>query len=187
MNPSSILVIGDSWSSAVVSSATWQEVDRQGWPLILGIPDANRQAVAGSTAAQWAEDYNGWLTRAKNTPADVIILSLLGNDAFAALAGGITPQEVADGITNFWRLVTMPHGARKIVLQYTDPFCGTDATKALLCSMLDAVIAEECRMTAVDTFDTKTVLNPEHFTPGSIHPNQAGHQAIADGLAQMLG
>jgi lysophospholipase L1-like esterase len=171
----SILVIGDSWSSAVVAG----EGDRAGWPLILGIPDDMRQAVSGSTAAQWAADFEGRLTKAAQTQADAVILSLLGNDAFAALADGVaTPQEIIAGVKALRHVIETVRKPRTIVLLYADPFCGSDIRKALACSLLNVAI-ETATPEGVEILDLRTVLGPQHFGGTDIHPTRAGHEAIA--------
>ena len=177
-----ILVVGDSWSSAVVAG----EGDRIGWPLMMGIADNMRQAVAGSTAAQWAADFEGRLTRAAQTQADVVILSLLGNDAFAAIADGtVTPGEVQDGVLALRRVIEAVRKARTIVLLYADPFSGRDIKSAIACPLLNAAICGALP-DGVETFDTRHVLLPEHFDGRDIHPNRIGHEAIAEGLHKML-
>ena len=176
------LVIGDSWSSAVVAG----EGDRAGWPLILGIPDDLRQAVSGSTAAQWAGDFEGRLTRASQTRADVAIISLLGNDAFAAVADGrVTSEEVDQGVAALRAVITSAGKKRTIVLLYTDPSGGEDKRSAVVCSLLNAAIRGALPPRA-EYFDTQSVLRPEHFNWPDIHPNKEGHQAIAAGLREML-
>lgn len=176
------LVLGDSWSSAVVAG----EGDRAGWPLMLGIPDDMRQAVGGSTAAQWAADFDGRLTLAAQTPAYTVILSLLGNDAFAALSdGSVTPDELVAGATALRWVIETARKARTIVMLYADPFSGTDQKAAVVCQLLNAAI-EYSLPNGVETFDTRTVLRPEHFDGHDIHPNRAGHEAIAAGLRDML-
>jgi lysophospholipase L1-like esterase len=177
-----VLALGDSWSSAVVAG----EGDRAGWPLMLGIPDEMRQGVAGSTAAQWAADFDGRLTKAAQTEADVVILSLLGNDAFAALAdGSVTPDELVAGVTNLRRVVATVRKARTIVLLYADPFCGADIKYAVMCPLLNAAICAALP-SGVETFDTRTVLRAEHFDGRDIHPNRVGHEAIAAGLRELI-
>jgi hypothetical protein len=157
-----------------------------GWPLMLGISDDMRQAVAGSTAAQWAADFDGRLTRAAQTPADAVILSLLGNDAFAALADGtVTPEEISAGVSALRRTVETVRKARTIVLLYADPFGGRDIRSAIVCPLLNAAIVSTLPP-GVETFDTRSVLRPEHFDGSDIHPNRAGHEAIATGLREML-
>jgi hypothetical protein len=177
------LIVGDSWSSAVVAG----EGDRMGWPLMLGIRDDMRQAVAGSTAAQWAADFDGRLTRAAQTPADVVILSIIGNDVFAALSDGIvTPAEISAGLSALRRMVETVRKDRTIVLLYADPFGGRDIRSAVACPLINAAICGVLPDGA-ETFDTRAVLRPEHFDGSDIHPNRAGHEAIAAGLQEMLG
>ena len=74
----SLLVIGDSWASAHEADT---DNPNAGWPEILGIPSERRQAVAGSTAAQWAADFDGRLSRAIQTPSQAVFVSIGGNDA----------------------------------------------------------------------------------------------------------
>lgn len=185
MNPEKILVIGDSWSSAYVATPTGP-IDRDGWPKLLGVPDAMRQGVAGSTAEQWAADFESRLTKAAQTEANVVILSLLGNDAFAALSDGkITGNEIASALLNFNRVVLLAKKARTIVLQYADPFNGANPQHAFICHLMNALIKGECP-DGVEVFDTRTVLKPEHFDGKDIHPNIDGHKAIAAGLIELL-
>jgi lysophospholipase L1-like esterase len=184
-----ILIIGDSWASAYVATETG-DIDRDGWPKLLGIPDEMRQGIAGSTAAQWAADFGGNLTRAIQTEADVVIISLLGNDAFAVINSGQTSLpavfgEIAAGVDNFRKVVESVRKPRTIVIQYTDPFSGNNPMSAVACPLLDAFIKGEVP-DGVEVFDTRTVLKPEHFNGHDIHPNMAGHQAIADKLRQLL-
>ena len=170
-----VLVIGDSWSSAVVAG----EGDRAGWPLLLGIPDEMRQAVSGSTAAQWAANLDGRLTKAAQTPADVVIISLLGNDAFAALADGVaTPQEIIAGIAALRHVIEAVRKPRTIVMLYADPFCGSDIRKAIACSLLNVAIVTAIPG-GVEILDLRTVLGPQHFDGADIHPTRAGHEASA--------
>jgi len=177
-----LLVIGDSWSSAVVAGND----NHGGWPVLLGILADLRQAVAGSTAKQWAMDFEGRLSKAAATDADVAILSLLGNDVFAALGDGIiTPAEISDGITNFRSVVERVRKKRTIVILYTDPFFGRDKRFAYICPLLNATIRLSCP-SGVEFFDTSLVLRPEHFDGVDIHPNLKGHEAIAAGLKKVL-
>jgi lysophospholipase L1-like esterase len=179
----SIIVFGDSWSSEVVAGLG----DRLGWSYMLGIPDEMRQGVAGSTAAQWAADFEGRLTKVVQTPADVVILSLLGNDAFAALADGVaTPQEIVAGVAALRHVIETVRKPRTIVLLYADPFCGSDIRKAIACSLLNVAIGTAVP-DGVEILDLRTVLGPQHFDGVDIHPNKAGHEAIARRIAELIG
>lgn len=181
-----ILVIGDSWSSAVVSG----DPASGGWPEMLGIPEAMRQAVAGSTAQQWADDFEGRLGIARRTPADVVILSLLGNDMRAALADGtITLQELRIGIASFRQVLARTNAGRTIVLLYADPSGGRDPRMGVAVELLNQMIrlAAFSARHHVETLDTRCVLCADNFLGGDgLHPNKAGHEAIAWRIKQLL-
>jgi hypothetical protein len=124
MNINDIVVIGDSYSAAREGDTG---LDR-GWPALLGIPPANRQAISGSTAAQWAVDQNGILTKAKNTAAGTLIVSMLGNDAFA-IEGEISNRLQAGidayaAYNDFTAVLKAMARQRNYILLYPDPFSG---------------------------------------------------------------
>lgn len=183
VNPEKILVVGDSWASAVVAG----DPEHLGWPSLLGIPPAMRQAVPGSTAAQWDADHKDMLSRAVRTPSDVVIVSLLGNDALQAIAdGSVTPDEVSRGLAALFHVfLAFEDRDRVIAMLYADPFSGANATFAIMLPLLNAAIVNMLPA-GVETFDTRTVLLPTHFDGKDIHPNLAGHQAIADGLKRLI-
>lgn len=83
------------------------------------------------------------------------------------------------------RVIEVVRKARTIVLLYADPFCGRDLRSAVACPLLNSAI-RSALPTGVETFDTRTVLRPEHFDGRDIHPNRDGHEAIAAGLLDML-
>lgn len=186
-----VLTVGDSWASAYVNG-----VNDAGWPSILGIPNEMRQAVAGSTAAQWAADYNNWLTQAANTAADVVVISLLGNDVFAALSDGVvTPYEIGGGISNLSKVISIVSKPRTIVFLYTNPFKGRSAEESargdIICALLNGAIRVSCDRSSVyssqtSLFDTGLVLQPQHFDGKDIHPNQEGQEMIATALKIIL-
>lgn len=177
------LVVGDSWSAA-------READTgrdAGWPDIMGIPAELRQAVAGSTAAQWAADFEGRLSRAVNTSADVLVMSLLGNDAFAAIADGtVTTDEVVTGLQHLRAVVSRLLRQRTIVLLYADPFCGANPQTAMAVPMLNGAIRTALWGLPVVFADTGAWLKPEHFDARDIHPTRAGYAVIAAELGKML-
>jgi len=172
-----ILVIGDSWASAIESDIG---VDGVGWPAIMGIDPQYRLAVAGSTAVQWASDYSAWLTRAKACMTDTVVISLLGNDAIQALADGVlSGEEVADGLAAMHSVVQAIQRKRTIVMLYADPFSGADARARIGVPMLNAAIQLVCSPLGVIFADTSKWLNSDHFLPPNIHPTRAGHEIIA--------
>lgn len=177
-----ILAIGDSWSSAVVAGAP----GHGGWPEILGLPGVMRQAVAGSTAAQWAYNFDGRLENAVETPAEGVVMSLLGNDAIAAMSDGVaTPKEILEGLDHMRKVVDKVQKKVTVVVLYADPFFGKNKGYAVMIPLLNSAIRLACPEW-VDFFDTYAILKPEHFDGTDIHPTMAGHQAIADGLMGLL-
>lgn len=191
MNFDRVLTVGDSWASAYVNG-----VNDAGWPSILGIPPAMRQAEAGSTASQWAANYNNWLTTAANTSADVVVISLLGNDVFAALSDGVvTPHEISEGVSNLAKVISIVRKPRTIVFLYTNPFKGRSAEESargdIICALLNGAIRMACGvgggiLNTISLFDTGLVLQPQHFDGKDIHPNQEGQEMIATALKIIL-
>ena len=179
------LVIGDSYSSAIEADTG---LDR-GWPEILGIDPDCRQAVAGTTAVQWARDNFGRLTRAIRTPADVVILSLLGNDALQNIVTRpVSIQEIWTALGAMRQVVNSIRVDRKrvIVLLYADPFRGKRPEFAMGLGLLNGSIKLSCPY-KTEFFDASFVLGDEHFNGTDIHPTRAGHEVIATGMAAMLG
>lgn len=177
-----ILVIGDSWSSAVVAG----DSTHGGWPVLLGVPEEMRQAVAGSTARQWANDFDGRLTKAVNTEADVVILSLLGNDAFAAIQDGvITMEEINIALNSMRDVLHAVRKKRNFVLLYTDPFFGTNPTSGVGCALLNSLISWVVP-SFVEVVVTSDFLIDANFDGFDIHPNLSGHEAVASFLRHVL-
>lgn len=182
-----ILVIGDSWSSAVVAG----NPASGGWPEMIGIPAEMRQAVAGSTAAQWAADFEGRLTKAINTPSDIVILSLLGNDLRAALADGtLTLFELNMAIGSFRHVLhrIVEDRRRVLVMLYADP-SGGDRRMAVAVALLNqtiraSVIGVDFR---IHTLPLGFALGNVDFRRGDgLHANQAGHEHIASFIKEEL-
>lgn len=178
-----ILVAGDSWASAWEGDTGRDE----GWPLLLGIPREYRQGKAGSTAAEWAADRCGMLTKAVNTPSKTVIISLIGNDVLAAVAdGNITVDEVAGAYKNFTYVLHMLQRERTLVMLYADPYCGTNESTRFIVLMINAALRALCR-DKVEFVDCSPVLTPLHFHgTDMLHPNKAGHGQIAKVIAEML-
>ena len=99
-----ILVIGDSWASALESDTGLQ----RGWPFFAGVPEYLRQGFSGSTATQWANDTGACLSKAVAASRGVgsVVISLYGNDArHFADDGEITIHEVLDSIQALRKVV----------------------------------------------------------------------------------
>jgi len=178
-----VLVIGDSWASA-------READTgidAGWPHLLSVAASHRQGISGATAMQWAADHEGWLSRARHTPADAVIVSLLGNDARLALEKpGTVGGELDAGLAHLRTVIDAVLRPLSIVMLYTDPFDGRDVRARLAVSNLNHAIRRACRGRPVVFADTGRWLKPQHFDGSDIHPTRAGHAALARGLAGLI-
>jgi lysophospholipase L1-like esterase len=143
-----------------------------------------RQGVSGSTAAQWASDFDGRLSLARDTDSDAVVISLLGNDARHAVSDGqVTADEIAAGLRDMRAVVQAVLRPLTIVLLYADPFCGTQAQARVGVPLLNGAIRWACNGLPVVFADTGAWLTREHFDGRDIHPTRAGHAVIA---AQML-
>ena len=184
MKPEDVLVIGDSWSSAVSADGG----DRTGWPQMLGIPEANVQAVAGSTAVQWEANVAGRLSTALATPAECLVFSLLGNDMRAALSDGLlTLDEAMRGIRALRRVAMAMRRRRTVALLYADPSGGADPRVAMAVRSLNAVIAETLELVGgIELLDCQSLLDKSHFLPPDIHPTVEGHGVVARKIKAML-
>jgi lysophospholipase L1-like esterase len=182
-----ILVIGDSYSAAREADTG---LDR-GWPEALGIDVGYRQAVSGSTAQQWAANLGNRLSTAQATQSDIVIMSLLGNDAFAALAtGGVDPAKAAAGLAHLEQVFNAVKRKRTIVLLYPDPFSGVNKEFRVGTPILNAAVRYACGPDSgsigAEFLDLGTVLKPEHFNGTDIHPTIEGHKVLAAALAKLL-
>lgn len=153
----------------------------------MGVPMGLRQGIAGSTAAQWASNVSGVLARAKATVADTVIVSLLGNDARAAVSDGqVTADEVAAGLRDMRAVVEAVQRPLTIVLLYADPFCGAQEQARVAVPLLNGAIRWACNRLPVVFADTGLWLTREHFDGRDIHPTRAGHAVIADRMRELI-
>lgn len=174
-----ILAVGDSWASAVEGDTG---MDR-GWPEVMGIPEHCRQGISGSTAYEWAQNKDERLSRAMEANADIIFLSLMGNDARHAYEDGkVTSDEVSRALTSMRDVVKMLSGrSRVIAFLYADPFAGKDLIYKYGLPMLNAGIRAATFLRA-ECIDLGDVLGPEHFDGKDIHPTRVGHEVMAEYL-----
>jgi len=178
-----ILVVGDSISAAREADTG---LDR-GWPEIMGIPADMRQAVSGSTAAEWAMDRNGMLTKARNTQADILIMSIMANDIMRAASDGrVTGMEIAAAIYDMSQVLRALYRPLTIVLLYADPFCGANAQAAAVVPRLNQGCRIACFGRDVVFVELGEILGPEHSYGTDIHPTRAGHAVIAAHLIDVI-
>ena len=183
-DPRNVKTAGDSWSSAHASDTDDQF---SGWPVVLGVPAENRFAIPGSTAAEWAADEGGRLTRFLDCPARIAILSLGGNDVhrgqeFMALPG------VLENVTAVLRSVR-PRCERTILLLYANPFPGSWFYKGGVWALNKALTDAACEAGGVEIFHCQQYLEPSHFLQrdqNDIHPTMLGWEAVAAALRKRL-
>jgi lysophospholipase L1-like esterase len=176
-----ILVIGDSWGTGYVAETRTHE----GWPFLMGIPEAQCLAVDGSTASQWASDTNGWLTRAKEQAdgADVVIMSLGGNDAFSAASDGIISKEEFMKCYHDVRAVASAFPQKRIiVILYTLP----STVAGPFVEILNALICLACAGIGVKVAETRLWLSPDQVAGMPPHPTIEGHKVIAREMEAMI-
>lgn len=179
-----LLFIGDSWAAGVVGGNGDVEWDARSWPVIISEDTESRQAKKGSTASQWANDFDGNLTRAIKTDADVCILSIGGNDAMASYADGkIDLAELFSIISGIRKTIIAVRKKQTIVILYA-PFDSRMETEAY-CAATNSLIKFACP-DGVECCDTSKFLTTDCFCSGDIHPNAKGQALIAEHLKGMI-
>ena len=179
-----ILVVGDSWAAGYDDTL---KRDTDGFAGVLGIEAYLRQAVSGSTATQWASDFNGRLTAALETPCDAVAVFLGGNDAFAAIQDGkITTDEVfayLSAASKVFKALADRH-PRLIVGLYANPFpmdMWARAATAILNGSIRACAPAGTRFVECDKF-----LLPEDLGTGMPpHPTPSGYGKIAEEIQHL--
>jgi lysophospholipase L1-like esterase len=182
--PRHILVVGDSWAAGHVAETGKDD----GWPKMMGIAPELRQGVDGTTAASWSRDDGGCLTRALATPCDCIIVSLLGNDAFAAWGDkNITPQEIETGRAALSNVVSRlrSRGVPVFVMLYANPY-PTDWKKFLATMAINAAIASACPAGTQYIHSSCALNDSACWANGDYHPSFEGHVRLANYISQTL-
>jgi len=181
-----ILVVGDSWGSAVVAETQRDE----GWPEMMELPVGMIQARDGSTACEWASDKDGMLSKALATPCDRVIVSLGGNEMFRAYDDrNITPEEIGSASASLRKVVSdfqNKVGRDNVyVVLYANPYpARIDATAAALA--LRAGIVFACPA-GTKFLDMQNVLNsPECWSNGDFHPSFEGNVREANYVKEMV-
>ena len=179
-----VLIIGDSYASAYEGDTG---IERGGWPVMMNIPVSHRHGISGSTADEWNSNVGGRLEAAKTTAANIVIISLMGNDARAAISDGqVTPDEISNALSDMRKVVKVMLRPLTIVLLYPDPFSGKNLQSRVAVPLLNGAIKSACAEIPVVFADTGLWLKPEHFGGIDIHPNIAGHKVIAEEMLKII-
>lgn len=188
-----ILIVGDSHAACYLPHGgpdSWIVAD------VLQVPASNRLAVSGSTAAQWAADYRGWLTAATNNAAPVVWISLGGNDAAAIAADGrVDPAEIGAAASNYLQAVRALARGRRLVVAtaYADPYQGARQDVAAGVLMLDSAVrlltARACTELGVPfrVLEEPEILGASDYDgSGDLHPGAAGYTNMALRLQNLI-
>lgn len=194
MKPMRILIVGDSHAKCRLPHGS---VDSDAIANRLDVPDELRLAVSGSTAIEWASDKDGWLSRAQALAAecDAVLISLLGNDLFAAARDGhIETSEVAAAAGALYEVVRSIAIAapRTFVLLYGYPYHDSNVRNILALEALDGAIeavVETVRVVTgsrIETIDERRIVSRSDWPGDDIHPLESGYIAIADEVARRM-
>ncbi len=181
-----ILLLGDSIMAGRLPGT---KIDAGVGAALFLTPEL-RQAISGSTAVQWADNVDNRLHQACLTYSDVTVISLLANDAFAALADGvITDAEKIAALAAFGHVIRelRDYHPRILVVLYQDPFFGARPDVAAGVRMMNDAIVAACP-SGTELLDLRSILNNPAFYDGvDIHPNQAGYDAVAAEILKRAG
>lgn len=189
-----ILIVGDSHAKGFLPHS---KIDSDAIGIRLGSPAEMRIAISGSTAEQWASDFNMRLTLAQLAAqdAEATLISLGGNDLFkAAQDGHVEDAEIAALCCHVFHVLeelALP-SKRTFVLLYGYPFMTVDAHKLMAVTRLNAFIAGVARTVAalhgvrIETLDERMILIPEDWPGDDIHPFESGYIKIAEEILRRL-
>lgn len=193
MKNASIVLFGDSYTAGRIPHT---QTDGGFVKALVGV--AADHARSGSTAVQWAGNIDGLLTAVCASSADIAVGSLLGNDAFAALADGkITIDEALPSLAALALVLSRISRTRRVLLMlYPNPYMGVPSIHPeaaegvrLLNAAIDAVAKVVNSTTAaypIMLLDLGSVLRTEHFDGQDIHPNEAGYQAMGVAVLDLI-
>lgn len=172
-----ILMIGDSWAACHEEDTGNQY---GGVPDMLHLPHALRQAVCGSTAEQWANDFENRLTKAAGEfNAEVVIVSIGGNDAGSWSLSGIA-EDVAT-------VLNAVRKKRTILQLYTNPFPSNPLAEMGV-GFLNSLLMNAAPPW-VEIFHTSKVLDPSDFLQNNrsqIHPTREGWAKVAAAYRELF-
>ena len=181
---SRVLVVGDSWAAGHIAETGLDE----GWPVMMGVAPELRQGIDGATAADWAANKNGCLARALTTPCDAVVVSLMGNDAFAAWGDGkLAPAEIEAARSSMSNVVSclMGKNVPVYVILYGSPCDDWKTFLGLLALNYEIGIACPPGVTLISTAEVLT--GKECWAANDrIHPSAEGHRRLAARISAAL-
>jgi len=184
-SPSNILIVGDSYAKPRVAGASGTNTDdgdqSKSYPALLAIVS---QGVSGTTAQQWQADEGGMLSKARATTADVLIMSLLGNDAFLAASSGnpmIAAMDIIADLAALTSVVKTLGRKRNLVILYPDPFNGSNEEYVVGLPVLNGLIRDVWGRSGLahEIVDLREITAPGDFNGVDIHMTASGHAKVA--------
>lgn len=189
-----VLIIGDSHAKGYLPHTC---VDSDAIGTALGTPAELCQAVSGSTADDWAQNFSDRLNFAiaDSLGVEAVLVSLGGNDAFKAAADGtVSDFEVAALCVNLAHVLReiAVHAPRVFVLLYGYPFAVRDPVKVDALRRLNAFIAATAATVAkldgvrIELIDESDILDEADWPGDDIHPFVTGYNKIGREIARRL-
>ena len=178
------IFIGDSWGAGRNSS---NGID-DGWKSIVNEED-HILGVYGSTASQWASDYNGWLTKAKEKSknADIVIVSLMGNDAFNLFYSRKYISDDIHKICNDFRFVIENFKEKRIIVLLYEIPKSINWRLSLVCMLLNSFIKTSLFGLNVEYADMSKWLQPEHLGGEMpLHPFESGWEIACQKMSELI-
>jgi lysophospholipase L1-like esterase len=193
MTNASIVLFGDSYTAGRIPHTQTDGAFR----AALGVPAYCDLAKSGSTAQQWAADFDDRLSSVVSSSADIAVGSLGGNDAFAALSDGVVTwgEQTSSMISLTLVLSRIAEKKPVLLMLYPNPYMGVPdklpdaADKVRGLNELISSIADVINLSGhnpVMLLDLGTVLRPEHFDGVDIHPTEAGYRAMAEAVMDII-
>lgn len=189
-----ILIVGDSHAEGYLPHS---KIRSNAIAEAVGALPELRLAVSGSTAIDWARDLDGRLTRAEahSYGCEAALVSLLGNDLFAASAdGNVTVAEIAASIAALYEVLHTLSGLpqRLFVLLYGQPFQQPTPEQARGLALLNEAITACANTVALITgnpiefIDESKILDASDWPGDDIHPFESGYRKIGAELLRRL-
>ena len=163
-----------------------------GWPRFTNIPQHSRMGVGGSTAAQWARDQDGWLSRALKTDADTAVVSLMANDALLALQGDsvVSADEAMIAGQSLRKVVrALQHSGKTVyIILYPVPMDSLWRYPRWLPHYVNRQIENATGDLDVQYIDlTGILIDESHFVSRTdFHPSHRGYRLIAEHVEEIL-
>ena len=182
-----LLIVGDSHAKCRLPDGTDADTIAEG----LNVPQRLRLARSGSTARQWLDPANPWLSEALRLApeCDAVFISLGGNDLFRDYIDGKVTREEAERICADVRDVVSRFSGRKVfLLAYGDPYKGTEtmAIAGVICITIAFRLFTH-DMPYVTLVSETSLLTPDDWCGTDIHPNISGYLKIAEFIRKEMG